>query len=212
MSNTLVGLRQKIDEIDQALLKLVKQRLILSREVAAVKPEGTAVYRPAREALLMHKLLLQTDDDIEKEVVIRLWRLLLASSVQSQKTKFKIICHKELEKFTQKFSFYFLDYTIYQTGQDMVAQLLDQEADVGFFPYADLTQVADHFGEETGIYINHRVDDVAIICKNIPEETGFDISVFKTSNVDKAKIIEKPGFYAKTKFDELVYIGSWVNL
>ena len=94
----------------------------------------------------------------------------------------------------------------------MIKQLLENEADVGFFPYTDLTQIAHYLGEETGIYVNHRIDNVAIICKNIPEETGFDISIFKSSNVDEADISERSGFYAETKFDELVYIGSWVNL
>ena len=212
MSNRLVELRQKIDEIDEALLNLVRRRLALSREIASVKAEGSPVYRPAREALLMHKLFLQIDDDIEKEVVIRLWRLLLASSVQSQKTTFKIISQQGLEKFTQQFSAHFLSYTFCHTGQELIDQLLKSDADVGFFPYADLTQIASYCGLKTGIYLNHKIHNVAIICKNIPEETGFDISVFKSSNVKEENIFEKPGFHAKTKFDELVYIGSWVNL
>lgn len=212
MSNELVELRKNIDKIDQALLKLVRQRLALSHEIAAAKTEGSSVYRPAREALLMHKLLLQIEDNIEKEVIIRLWRSLLASSVYSQKPKFKIISCQGLEEFTQQFSAHFLDYTFCQTGQDMVKQILENNADIGFFPYRELTQIASYFGEATGIYVNQKLDNVAIICKNMPEETGFDVSVFKNSDVQEAKITEKQGFYAETKFDELVYIGSWVNL
>lgn len=212
MSDELFELRKNIDEIDQALLKLVRQRLALSREIAAVKTDGSAIYRPAREALLMHNLLLQIDDSIEKEVIIRLWRSLLASSVYSQKSKFKIISCQGLEKFTQQFSANFLDYTFCQTGQDIVEKILENNADIGFIPYKELTQILSYFGEATGIYVNHKIDNVAIICKNMPEETGFDVSVFKSSDVEEAKIIEKQGFYAETKIDELVYIGSWVNL
>ncbi|GIS15561.1 MAG: hypothetical protein CM15mP117_09930 [Alphaproteobacteria bacterium] len=87
MSDTLLEIRQKIDKIDQALLDLIRQRLSLSNEIATVKLDGSPVYRPAREALLMHKLLLQIDNDFEKDVVIRLWRLLLASSVHRTETK-----------------------------------------------------------------------------------------------------------------------------
>ena len=209
MSNKLVELRQKID---QSLLELVRQRLFLSRNIAAVKPEGSPVYRPAREALLMHKLLLQINNNTEKEVVMRLWRLLLASSVHSQKEKFKIISYQGLEKFAQQFSAFFLNYTVCQTGYELIEQILKNEADVAFFPYASLVEIARYLGCETGIYINQRIDNVAIICKNIPEETGFDVSVFKSSNIEEAKIFEKPGFCAETKSDEFVYIGSWVNL
>ena len=46
----------------------------------------------------------------------------------------------------------------------------------------------------------------------MPEETGFDISVFKSSNVLETAIIEKPGFLAENNSKELVYIGAWVNL
>ena len=212
MANELVKLRKKIDEIDQALLKLVRRRLALSREIAGVKTEGSAVYRPAREALLMYKLLLKIDDNIEKEVIIRLWRSFLASSVYSQKPKFKIISSQGLEKFTQQFSAQFLDYAFCQTGQDIIEQISENNADIGFFPYKELTQIASYFGEGTGIYVNHKIDNVAIICKNMPEETGFDISLFKNSDVEEVKITEKQGFYAETKFDKLVYIGSWVNL
>ena len=50
MSNVLVELRQKIDEIDRALLELVTKLLSVSREIAIAKPGGSPVYRPAREA------------------------------------------------------------------------------------------------------------------------------------------------------------------
>ena len=75
MSDTLFEIRQKIDKIDQALLDLIRQRLSLSNEIATVKLDGSPVYRPAREALLMHKLLLQIDQEVELDVVSRLWWL-----------------------------------------------------------------------------------------------------------------------------------------
>ena len=212
MSDTLLEIRQKIDKIDQALLDLIRQRLSLSNEIATVKLDGSPVYRPAREALLMHKLLVQIDNDFEKDVVIRLWRLLLASSVHRQKPKFKIVSLRGLEKFTQEFSSNFLEHEQCETEKDIIKKLSENDAEIAFFPYSELSKIGMYLGKKTGIYLNHKIENVAIICKTMPEETGFDVSVFKSFNVSETAIIEKPGFFAENNSKELVYIGAWVNL
>ena len=212
MSNVLIGLRQKIDEIDHALLELVTQRLNVSRQIATAKEVGSAVYRPAREALLMHHLLSQLDGIVEHKVVERLWRVLLASSVYSQRPNFKIVSLQGLEEFTSEFSAGFLDFTFCRTGEHIIKQLSENQADVAFFPYSELTEIASSLGEKTGIYLNHKMDNVAIICKNMPEETGFDISLFRDSRFVEQSIIEKLGFSLNSDSSEHVHIGAWVNL
>ncbi len=183
MSNVLIELRQKIDEIDHTLLELVLQRLNVSREIATAKPHGSPVYRPAREALLMHQLLSRLDGMVENKVVERLWRVLLASSVHSQRSNFKIISFHGLEDFTSEFSAGFLDYTFCSKGEHIIKELSENQADVAFFPYCQLAEIASSLGEKTGIYVNQKMDNVAIISKNMPEETGFDISLFRDSRL-----------------------------
>ena len=212
MSNVLVELRQKIDEIDHALLELVTRRLNVSRQIAIAKPGGSPVYRPAREALLMHQLLLKLDGTVEHKVVERLWRVLLASSVHSQRPNFKIISLEGLEDFTSEFSAGFLDFTFCSAGEHIIKQLFENQADVAFFPYSELAEIASSLGEKTGIYLNHKMDNVAIICKNMPEETGFDISLFRDSRFVEPRIIEKPGFSLNSDSCEHFHIGTWVNL
>ncbi len=56
------------------------------------------------------------------------------------------------------------------------------------------------------------MDNVAIICKNMPEETGFDISLFRDSRFVEPRIIEKPGFSLNSDSSEHFHIGTWVNL
>ena len=212
MSNVLIELRQKIDEIDHALLELVTRRLNVSRQIATAKEVGSSVYRPAREALLMHQLLSQIDGAVEHKVVERLWRVLLASSVYSQRPNFKIVSLEGLEEFTSEFSAGFLDFTFCRTGEHIIKQLSENQADVAFFPYSELTEIASSLGEKTGIYLNHKMDNVAIICKNMPEETGFDISLFRDSRFVEQSIIEKLGFSLNSDSSEHVHIGAWVNL
>ena len=212
MSNVLVELRQKIDEIDHALLELVTRRLNVSRQIATAKEVGSPVYRPAREALLMHQLLSQLDGTVEHKVVERLWRVLLASSVHSQRSNFKIVSLQGLEDFTSEFSAGFLDFTFCRTGEHIIKQLSENRADVAFFPYSELAEIASSLGEKTGIYLNHKMDNVAIICKNMPEETGFDISLFRDSRFVEPSIIEKLGFRLNSDSSEHVHIGAWVNL
>ncbi len=212
MSDVLIELRQKIDEIDHALLELVTRRLNVSRQIAIAKEVGSSVYRPAREALLMHHLLSELDGIVEHKVVERLWRVLLASSVYSQRPNFKIVSLQGLEEFTSEFSAGFLDFTFCRTGEHIIKQLSENQADVAFFPYSELTEIASSLGEKTGIYLNHKMDNVAIICKNMPEETGFDISLFRDSRFVKQSLIEKLGFSLNSDSSEHVHIGAWVNL
>jgi len=211
MSNTLVELRQQIDEIDKALLDLVKMRLNLSHEVIAAKTADSPVYRPAREALLMQKLLLQLNGEFEKEVISKLWRLLLAASVHSQRPDFKIVSLSGLEDFTNQFSVGFLKFEICQTEEELITNLSNNKADIAFLPFKHLSKISKFLGEETGLYLNHKLDDVAIICKNTPEETGSDVSVFKDINLPFSNIIEKQGF-ALNSDDKHVFIGGWVNI
>ena len=107
--------------------------------------------------------------------------------------------------------------TIVTSGSDpvieqIIKQLSENQADVAFFPYGRLAEIASLLGEKTGIYLNHKVDNVAIICKNMPEETGFDISLFRDIRFAEPSIIEKPSFSLSLDSSEHVLIGAWVNL
>jgi len=85
----LDGLRAKIDAIDDALLDLLVHRADISVAIAKVK-QGSAprvkasAFRPAREALILRRLLARRRGNLPATVVVRIWREIIAASLHAQ--------------------------------------------------------------------------------------------------------------------------------
>jgi len=88
MPNTvppLEDLRLAIDAVDDGLLDLVVRRGELVAEVGRAKTTADApIYRPAREAQIMRRLLARRSDSGERDRILRIWRALMAASYERQ--------------------------------------------------------------------------------------------------------------------------------
>jgi chorismate mutase len=88
MPNTLPPLeelRRAIDAVDDGLLELVVRRGALVAEVGRGKSAGDApIYRPAREAQIMRRLLARHKEADEKGRILRIWRAIMAASYERQ--------------------------------------------------------------------------------------------------------------------------------
>ncbi len=84
----LDDIRQEIDGIDDAILDLMASRLQASEKVRNYKNgAGTLVsspIRPAREAVIMRRLLKRGEGTVPPELLVRLWRIILTSSTLFQ--------------------------------------------------------------------------------------------------------------------------------
>ena len=79
-------IRTEIDGVDTALLALFAQRLSLADRLAALKPASAAPpIRPGREVILMRRLLALAPAPLERELVVELWRALIAASLRRQR-------------------------------------------------------------------------------------------------------------------------------
>jgi len=93
VSGTLEDLRDEIDKIDDALQDLLARRAAISRAVARVKRPGAssvslgATMRPAREAMILRRLLARRPGELAPQFVVGIWREIISSSLRSQ-TKF----------------------------------------------------------------------------------------------------------------------------
>lgn len=85
---SLDALRQEIDAIDDQMLKLLAQRFAATEKVRASKAQdgslSSSPFRPAREAAMMRRLIGEAGKDLSPELLVRLWRVLLSASIQSQ--------------------------------------------------------------------------------------------------------------------------------
>jgi chorismate mutase len=85
---SLDEVRQRIDAIDAELLRLVVERAGLAHAVAAAKAAagdgGKFGLRPAREAMLLRRLLAGPRNGASPGLIVRIWRELIGDSLATQ--------------------------------------------------------------------------------------------------------------------------------
>jgi chorismate mutase len=90
VTGTLDDLRGEIDKIDDALQDLLARRVSLSRAIAKAKLPGASAItlsttmRPAREALILRRLLARHPDELAPQLVVGIWREIISSSLRAQ--------------------------------------------------------------------------------------------------------------------------------
>jgi chorismate mutase/prephenate dehydratase len=84
----LDAIRREIDTIDDQILRLLMQRFAATEKVKITKAHDGSIasspFRPAREAAMMHRLLGEAGSALNPELLVRLWRVILSASIQSQ--------------------------------------------------------------------------------------------------------------------------------
>lgn len=87
-ATSLENIRREIDAIDDALLDLVIRRFEATGKVRATKQNDGSIaaspLRPAREASMLRRLITRANGKISPELLVRLWRVILSASTQSQ--------------------------------------------------------------------------------------------------------------------------------
>lgn len=79
-------IRREIDGIDASLLSLVAERLQLADKLVAAKaPQAGLPIRPGREVALLRRLVASAPAPLERELVVELWRALIAASLRRQR-------------------------------------------------------------------------------------------------------------------------------
>jgi chorismate mutase / prephenate dehydratase len=83
----LDDLRAEVDRIDQAILALLIERTDVVREIGRVKADhlnARLAARPAREAVILRRLVALAGDRFPRAVLVRMWRELLAATTRLQ--------------------------------------------------------------------------------------------------------------------------------
>jgi len=92
---SLPAVRARIDQLDDALLKLVAERASLAGAVAAAKAAqgdaGRFGLRPAREAQVLRRLLGEPHNGASASLIVRIWRELIGDSL-AQQGPFQLTC------------------------------------------------------------------------------------------------------------------------
>ncbi|NBB82362.1 MAG: chorismate mutase [Alphaproteobacteria bacterium] len=81
---SLDSLRREIDEIDDAIHDLLMRRCRIVEQISRVKGGGTNPMRPAREAVIVRRLVDRHEGAFPLPVLVRMWREMLAGTKQVQ--------------------------------------------------------------------------------------------------------------------------------
>ncbi|MFO1342561.1 MAG: prephenate dehydratase [Burkholderiales bacterium] len=75
----LSELRQRIDAIDDQMLKLISERANIAIEVAHVKVPGSPLYRPEREAMILRRMQAANAGPLSNDAVARIFREVISN-------------------------------------------------------------------------------------------------------------------------------------
>ena len=80
MTQTIADLRVALDSVDQKLLELLNQRASLANQVGDIKrQEGSQVFRPEREAQVIHNLQTANAGPLKAPNVANIWREIMSA-------------------------------------------------------------------------------------------------------------------------------------
>jgi chorismate mutase len=84
--DSIEAIRAQIDAVDHAMLELVAKRLLLADGLGKFKNADGPVLpiRPAREVKMLRRLIAAAPAPVEPELVVELWRALIAANVRRQ--------------------------------------------------------------------------------------------------------------------------------
>ena len=82
--SNLADLRERIDDIDDAIHDLLMRRSALVEEIAAVKREDGVVMRPGREAQVIRRLLRRHGGAFPHGILVRIWREIISACTSLQ--------------------------------------------------------------------------------------------------------------------------------
>lgn len=87
--SNLSDLRTRIDEIDVQIQELITQRACLAEEIAHVKclaEEGPVLYRPEREAAILHNIVVRNQGPLTNETLLLIFREIISACLSLQKS------------------------------------------------------------------------------------------------------------------------------
>jgi chorismate mutase/prephenate dehydratase len=90
MSDSLRKLRDRIDRLDEEILRLVNERAGLAHEIGTLKGEGT-VYRPEREAQVLRRLAGRNSGPLPEKAVTHLFTEII-SACRALEDAFSVAC------------------------------------------------------------------------------------------------------------------------
>ncbi|HEY0268947.1 MAG TPA: prephenate dehydratase [Methyloradius sp.] len=199
MNDLLKQYRDKIDAIDEQVLKLVNQRAQLAREIGNVK-NGGPIYRPEREAQVLRRLTENNTGPLSGDAVTAIFRAVM-SNCRALEKELTVAFLGPLGTFSEEAAnkqFGGLSAPLQCTSIDEVFRMVESgKADYGVVPVENSTEGA----------VGHTLDLLMATSLNICGEIALPIHhnlLSKSSSKDQIKTV-----YAHSQ--SLAQCHQWLN-
>jgi len=208
MDESLADLRKQIDALDSQLSEMLAARLEVSRKVSAAKKDTSQVFRPAREAQLLRKLLAAAPASLQQLIPV-VWRAIISSSIAEQRPDFTILASPQMGVEATAFAAGQLGVKNVENLDTALAELMDKQADILLVSPEELCPIAGDLGPDKPAMVIACLPLVLpeqgsalpvellngwitgwIIGRAPAEQTDFDRGVFYLSDGNKIEIAE----------------------
>ncbi len=211
-NTTLISLREEINRIDDALQDLLIERAAIAERVRVSK-SGAAVWRPAREAQILRRLVMRHRGSFPRITIVQIWREIISSMVRLQGEFSVAIYNPENNQFCREVA---RDHfgrdtpmALYTSARAVLSAVQDGSATVGVLPIPEDSEEAPWWPILAGMAggpaaicarlpfgpsVPKNEEQALCISTTPPEESGIDISLyaFKTSvNLSRARLSEE---------------------
>tara|TARA_B100001123_G_scaffold371942_1_gene435510 strand:+ start:146 stop:1015 length:870 start_codon:yes stop_codon:yes gene_type:complete len=209
---TLASLREEINRIDSALQDLLIERAAIAENVRVSK-SGAAVWRPAREAQILRRLIMRHRGSFPRITIVQIWREIISSMVRLQGEFSVAIYNPENYQSCREVA---RDHfgrdtpmTLYPSARAVLKAVQDGSATVGVLPTPEDSEetpwwpiLAGMAGSRPAICarlpfgssVSGSGEQALCVSTTPPEESGRDVSLyaFRTSpNISRARLSEE---------------------
>ncbi|MEC7488895.1 MAG: chorismate mutase [Pseudomonadota bacterium] len=224
----LAALREELNRIDDALHDLIMERATVAEYVRAQK-HNNAVWRPAREAQILRRLLMRHEGPFPHATIVQIWREIVSAMVRLQdefrvavySTETSLIC-RQLVRDHFGNGTPVLPYT---STQAVLKAVEEGAVTIGVLPIPQnkekepwWTSFGDRAGGDLTVCAklpfvqNPQENEHAALCVgNIPpEESGKDKSlyIFRTKTAASREKLAQKSAAAGIKFERLIHHRS----
>ena len=198
---TLASLREEINRIDDALQDLLIERAAIAENVRVSKG-GATVWRPAREAQILRRLVMRHHGSFPRITIVQIWREIISSMVRLQ-GEFSVAIHnpennQSCREVARDHFGRDTPMALYTSARAVLTAVQDGTATVGVLPIPEDSEeapwwpiLAEMAGGQAAICarlpfaasVAASGEQALCVSAAPPEESGIDVSLyaFRTS-------------------------------
>ncbi|MEE2661643.1 MAG: chorismate mutase [Pseudomonadota bacterium] len=211
-NRTLASLREEINRIDDAVQDLLIERAAIAENVRVSK-SGAAVWRPAREAQILRRLVMRHRGSFPRVTIVQIWREIISSMVRLQ-GEFSVAIHnpennQSCREVARDHFGRDTPMALYTSARAVITAVQDGSATVGVLPIPEDSEETPWWPILTGMAggpaaicarlpfgasVSGSGEEALCVSTTPPEESGIDVSLytFRTSaNHSRAKLSEE---------------------